>query len=251
MLIPVELPAAGKIDLHCHLLAGVDDGCRTLDQSVECIRQWMKQGFSGSICTPHVGVSFYSDNTPENLQTNLRELRERLAEENLPYAIWDGGEVRLSKSIVEWFSFVGLPTLGPGRCVLLDWWGRDWPDYCTDACQFLVDNGYQPVLAHPERMGLTDGKLDDVLAELTSIGVWLQGNLNSIGGGEGPVAQQRAEQLLRKDGYHVLASDTHGPDSVISRVYGLKSLLDHYGEDKAKLLLEQRPREILLHGREP
>jgi protein-tyrosine phosphatase len=243
-----QIPAAGRIDLHCHLLPGIDDGCQTVEQSLACVRGWIEQGFTGSACTPHVGPSWYPHNTPDNIHERLPELRRSLADARLDYQLWDGGEVRLSPETMEWFSYWGLPTLGPGRCVLMDWWGNEWPEFCTEACQFLLDNGYQPILAHPERMGLEQRELDAVLERLQKAGVWLQGNLNSLGGGEGPVAERRAMQLLREDRYFLLATDTHGPDSLAGRIRGLQVVEQQFGADRLATLLEHRPREVLLHG---
>jgi protein-tyrosine phosphatase len=238
---------AGYIDLHCHLLPGVDDGCQTIEQTLACIRRWMDEGFVGSVCTPHVGPNWYDQNTPDNISRWLPELRKALQDEGLDYQIWDGGEVRLAEETIEWFSFWGLPTLGPGRCVLVDWWGRDWPPFCEETCQYLLDNGYQPILAHPERMGVSERLLDLVVDRLDKMGVWLQGNLNSLGGGEGKSPQERALKLLRDERYYVLASDTHEPSGIAGRIKGMLAVRDEVGAQQLATLLETRPREVLLH----
>lgn len=242
------LPAAGRIDLHCHLLPGIDDGCQTVEQSLECVRRWKQAGFVGSACTPHVGPSWYRSNTPENIHRWLRELRGHLADADLQYELWDGGEVRINEDTIEWFSYWGLPTLGPGRCVLLDYWGSTWPTYGDECCEFLLDNGYQPILAHPERMEVPDEQLEEILQRLQRLGVWLQGNLNSISGGEGPVAQRRALAWLREDRYFLLATDTHAPNSVYRRVDGITFLETEFGSELVDKLLVERPRTVLLHN---
>jgi protein-tyrosine phosphatase len=239
------IPATGRIDLHCHLLPGVDDGCRTIEQSLDCIRSWLAAGFVGSVCTPHVGPSWYRENTPDNIARWIRTLREALVDAGIDYQLWDGGEVRLSEETIEWFSYWGLPTLGAGKCVLLDWWGDYWPEFGDETCEFLLENGYQPILAHPERMGLADAEYDRVLAGLENIGVWLQGNLNSISGGEGRQAQQRALRLLHEDRYFVLATDTHGPAGVSGRVSGLDEAREQFGGERLTTLLETNQRLIL------
>ena len=242
------IPPTGFIDLHCHLLPGIDDGCQTLAQSLECVAAWLEAGFVGSACTPHLGPSWYQTNTPDNIARWVSEFRRKLAEAGLAYSIWDGGEVRISAETIEWFSYWGLPTLGPGRCVLLDWWGDYWPDFATETCRFLLDNGYQPILAHPERMGLADGDLEAALDELERAGVWLQGTLNSLSGGEGETAQRRARQLLRDDRYYLLATDTHTPNGLPGRLRGLAALSSEFGAERMATLLEARPREVLTHG---
>jgi len=208
----------------------------------------MEAGFSGSVCTPHVGPGWYAKNTPDNIAEWMPALRRQVEDAGLDYQLWDGGEVRILPETMEWFSYWGLPTLGPGRCVLLDWWGADWPAFCAETMQFLLDNGYQPILAHPERMQFDTTLYDDVIGSLLESGVWLQGNLNSIAGGEGETAQKRALALLETDSYYVLASDSHHPTDLHKRVEGIAIVEQKCGASRTELLLATRPREILVHN---
>jgi len=237
----------GRIDLHCHLLPGVDDGCQTMQQSLQSIRQWIAAGYVGSVCTPHVGAGYYQNNTPDNIAHWLKELRAELRVQGIDYALWDGGEVRMNADTIEWFSTWGLPTLGPGRCVLLDYWGKDWPEHCEECFQFLLENGYQPIYAHPERMSLGDTDWNPLMDRLVDQGVWLQGNLNSISGGEGKRAKKRAWRLLSEEKYYVVASDFHQPQAFSGRLEGIQKLEEKLSAKKSQELLVQRPREILLH----
>jgi tyrosine-protein phosphatase YwqE len=109
---------------------------------------------------------------------------------------------------------------------------------------YLLERGYQPILAHPERMGLALRELTAVVRDLRSLGVWLQGNLHSLAGGEGKTAYDRAHQWLRDDTYFTLATDTHEPLGVAGRAAGL-ALVREYQEPLVHLLLAQRPRLIL------
>ena len=97
-------------------------------------------------------------------------------------------------------------------------------------------------------MGLEPDELDELLNSLQERGVLLQGNLNSLSGGEGPFAQMLADRLLAEGRYFLLASDTHGPDSVPGRIAGLASVRQRCGEEAVRMLLEQRPREIMQWG---
>ncbi|QDU92999.1 tyrosine-protein phosphatase [Lignipirellula cremea] len=244
-LSSVKPPPRGRIDIHSHLLPGVDDGCQTVEQSLDCIRAWIEEGFIGSVCTPHVGPGYFQENTPDHIADLMPSLRESVAAAGLDYHLWDGGEVRIFAETSEWFSYWGLPTLGPGRCVLLDWWGDQWPLFCEECCQFLLDNGYQPVFAHPERMNLEAKAWDEVIDRLLERGVWLQGNLNSLGGGEGPVSQERSWRLLKAKQYYVLATDTHAPRALRERRRALELVEQECGAEQLQLLLEDRPREII------
>jgi protein-tyrosine phosphatase len=244
-----EFPADGIIDLHCHILPGIDDGCRNLDESLLVVRHWRELGIRGAICTPHVCTSWYPDNNPARITAWVAALQLALDEVGIDFQLWPGGEVRLAEQTIDWFGEHGVPTSGPGRAVLIDWWGRDWPACCNATIEWLFDQGYQPVLAHPERMGLDEVELQQVIDDLLARGVWLQGNLNSLGGGEGRDAQRRADAWLAAGRYHLLASDTHGPDSVAGRAAGLARVRQHYGEATVQKLLVDRPREVMQWGR--
>lgn len=238
---PERGPISGLIDIHCHVLPGVDDGCRTLEQSIECIRQWMRHGFVGSVCTPHMGAGWYPDNNPERAKGWVESLQREVHARGLDYKLWQGGELRLSDNVIEWMEVNGVPTLGDSNKVLVDWWGVEWPDFCDAAMAWLRERGFQPILAHPERMELGDDVLFSTLESLRAEGIWLQGNLNSLSGGEGPNAKARADRLANDHAYHLLATDSHEPSGLIGRVEGL----NHLDHPIRQLLLGERIREFL------
>ena len=235
----------GRIDLHSHLLPGIDDGCRTLDESIECVKRLMARGYVGTVCTPHVMRSLFPNNTPGPIAAAVAVLQEQLREAGLDYLVWPGGELRVTADTISWVETGGVPTLGNSRAVLMDWWDADWPKYADDVFDYFLERGYQPILAHPERMHLPDAELFAVLESLQNRGVLLQGNFNSMSGGEGVSAAVRLEKLLSTDRYHLMACDMHRPDSLKGRFAGLDLLERTIGPERVALYLEQRPREIL------
>lgn len=245
-MAPPEL--TGLIDLHSHLLPGIDDGCQTLTQTLVTITALRMAGFQGSVCTPHVVARLYPRNVPENIRRGVEWLERELARREVSHQLWPGGEVRIARDAISWLEDQGVPTLGTGRAVLVDWWGSDWPPFCDQVCQYLLDRHYQPVLAHPERMGLEAPRLLSLLDDLQARGVWLQGNLNSFSGGEGPEARELAVSLLRAGRYQALASDTHGPDSVAGRRDGLRWIRQQFGDQVVLDMLQHGPRRILHWG---
>lgn len=234
--------AQDYFDLHCHLLPGIDDGCEDIDESLECIRMLSSAGFRGAVCTPHACVSAFPDNVPRNIAKWVATLRTEIRDAGLDYNIYAGAELRLAANNLTWFSLHGVPTLGESRAVLCDWWGDDWPAFCDATLDHLLARGYQPILAHPERMGLSDGLLTSVLDSLERRGVWLQGNLNSLGGGEGKRARELAWDLLNSGRYHVLSTDTHDPSSVPPRLMGLSVTIEEAAQGTVAELLGKRTR---------
>lgn len=238
----------GKIDLHSHLVPGIDDGCATREDSLACVRLLMAQGFVGTVCTPHIIQDQFPDNTPARIAPLVAELQEYLLANGLNYQLWTGGEVRIASGILQWFDSIGIPTLGPSRYVLLDWWERAWPDYGYGLFRDLVEANYRPILAHPERMGLPEEDLFRLIEELQEMGVLLQGNFNSISGGEGPQAALWAKQWLEQGDYDLLATDMHRPETLAGRIRGIVQAEQAIGSEQFAERMELRPREILFRA---
>jgi protein-tyrosine phosphatase len=237
--------STGLIDLHSHLLPGVDDGCRSLEESLACVRELIVHGFAGTVCTPHMDVAAFPKNTPTEVTKRVAALQLGLTEAGMEYRLWSGGELRISADTVAWLREHGVPTLGPGRAVLVDYWGREWPPYADAVLEYLLADGYEPILAHPERMDLPDGEWDAVLDRVQQQTVVLQGNLRCIAGREGPRVGARALRLLTHDRYHLVATDMHGPTDLADRLAGLNVAEQLVGKAKLKELISEVPQEII------
>lgn len=235
----------GLIDLHNHLLPGVDDGCRTVDESLACVRTLVEHGFRGAVCTPHMAIVAFQLNTPDNIAHCVRSLQEELSAAGLEYQLWPGGELRIADHTISWLEEHGVPTVGPSRHVLVDYWGCRWPNYADAVIEHLLHEEFQPILAHPERMDLVDHEWDALLDRLQQIGVWLQGNLRCIAGGEGPRVAARSQRLLVDGRYRLLATDMHGTPDLPDRLAGLNVAEKLIGTAKMRELLADAPRQIL------
>lgn len=240
-----RLSASGRIDLHSHILPGIDDGCPTWSDSLKCVRELKARGFIGTICTPHIIQDQFPDNVPERISGWVADLRERLHEAGIEYQLWEGGEVRIAPGILQWFDRIGIPTLGPSKFVLTDWWERAWPDYGYRLFEDLIDAGYQPILAHPERMCLDERDLFKLIDSLKELGVWLQGNFNSLSGGEGPQAAAWAQNWLAQGAYDLVATDMHRPEMLAGRFRGIEEAERIVGSETLADLLATRPAAII------
>jgi protein-tyrosine phosphatase len=237
------------IDLHSHLLPGIDDGCRNVAESLACVRKLLDNGFTGTVCTPHMGIDAFPENVLDNIAIRVETLQEQLLAAGLEYQLWTGGELRIADDTIAWLREHGVPTLGPSRSVLVDYWGSQWPDYADSVIEHLLKEGYRPILAHPERMDLKDHEWDAVLGRLQQIGVPLQGNLRCIAGGEGPRVAARARRLLSENRYQFVATDMHGTPDLPDRLAGLTAVEKQVGREKLCELLALAPFEILAASR--
>jgi protein-tyrosine phosphatase len=233
------------IDFHSHLLPGIDDGCHSIDESLTCVRSLVEHGFRGTVCTPHMAIEAFPENTPEHVARRVHALQEHLHAAGLDYQLWPGAELRIAEDTLPWIHEHGVPTLGPSRYVLVDYWGSYWPAYADAVIDNLLQAGYHPILAHPERMDLDDREWDAVLERLEQLGVWLQGNLRCIAGREGPRTAERARCLLRMGRYRVLATDMHGPTDLADRLAGLQVGAQLVGARKLQELIGDALENIL------
>ena len=234
-----QAPITGLIDIHSHLLPGIDDGCIDLQDSLECIAVLKRIGYVGSICTPHLWPQAFPANTPAHIHGFVAALRRELAANNVEYPIWAGGELRLFKDVVDWMKAQGVPTLADSRCVLVDLWDAKWPKFADYAFDWLLEQGYQPILAHPERMKVRN--LDQLLRNLEARGVWLQGNFRPMTGEDGYHADQMVRKLLSEGRYRFMALDLHRFADLYSRIDGMVLVEQEFGVDAVQQLTVDAP----------
>jgi len=210
-----------RVDTHNHFLPGVDDGCRNLPESFECLRMMVGAGYTRSFCTPHFGSTEFNDLTTADIAARVEEFRKAIALENIPLEIRGGCELRLTADMPEYLTEAGIPTYGLNtKYVLADCWEVDWPLWATRGVEWLQKQGLMVILAHPERMPMLR-KQPGALAELKALGVLFQGNLNPLSGVDAPDTGARAEQYLREGLYFMLGSDAHRPETLATRIQGL------------------------------
>lgn len=237
-------PATGMIDIHSHLLPGIDDGCADIEETLESIRQLKERGFVGTICTPHIWPDMYPQNVPQNIQARVNLLRRELHDRGVDYMIWSGGEVRLFDGVIDHMKTHGVATLGNSKLVLTDFWDERWPKNARKAYQWLFDQGYQPILAHPERFPDPDD-LEKNLAELLEMGVWLQGNSRCMTGEEGLNPDKLVRKFLNERKYRFFSLDMHRPDTLLARLEGLTLLEMEFGKQALDVLLVDTPRKFI------
>lgn len=197
------------IDLHCHLLPGVDDGPADLAASVEQARVHVAAGVSTVACTPHVNHGYA--NTAESIAAATADLRRDLQEAGVPLVLLAGAEVSLARAIeLPDDELAGLH-LGDSDWLLLEPpLGSEVPRM-AQLIKGLSARGHRILIAHPERCAAFH-RDDALLTELVADGALAQITAGSLAGGFGRTVQKLASSMVDAGLVHVIASDAHDPE---------------------------------------
>ena len=236
------------LDLHNHVLFGLDDGCRTLDESRALSARARAAGHVGFVATPHIRPGMF-DNDPAGIRARRDEVRRVVEEAGLELHL--GAEYYFCPELLAAARAKALLTLGEAsRFVLTELPTARLPVRYDEVLYEIRLAGYVPVIAHPERcQGLQDD-LPKTLAALQQVEALLQLDLGSLTGHYGRGAKKAAERLLERGAYHVAACDLHRPDDVAVIVApALARLTKLLGKrrvsDGARRLTLDNPRLIL------
>jgi protein-tyrosine phosphatase len=229
------------IDLHSHILPGLDDGARDLDEAVEIARAAVADGTRVIAATPHVREDYPTTSTA--MENSLSELRAALTRAEIDLVVLPGGEIsleqldRLSLDDLRRFALGGNPSY-----LLLETPYFGWPLAFGDAVSHLVAAGITPVIGHPERNGAVQ-KDADVLAPLVRAGALVQLTAASLDGRLGSGPRACAMRLLDAELAHMVVSDAHSPDLREVGVSRARAALRD--ETLGRWLTEEVPRALL------
>ena len=235
----------GMVDLHHHLLPGLDDGAADVATSLELARMALAEGITTVVCTPHTLDGVY-DVERARATAALAVLTLALAEAGLPLQIRLAGEVHLHESIPELLRLdAGVTLDGQGRYLLLELPHQGPPSSLPDFLFRLAAAGTTPLIAHPER-NLAVRKNPALAIEWASRGVKLQLTAGSLTGAFGEPIRACAEQLLRAGAVHVVATDAHSPSKrppLVQAAFAAATAI--VGAEGAAALFLANPQRIL------
>ena len=203
---PVDL-AVLRCDVHSHFIPGIDDGAKTMKDSLELLHGMEELGYKKVITTPHVmGDSFR--NTTAIITTGLEQLRNASAKEGIEMEIEAAAEYYFDYDLEKKMKAERLLTFGLDY-FLFEVSYLNAPDNLDGFVFTLQTNGYKPVLAHPERYPFWFTKNFEHYEKLKEKGVLFQLNINSLTGHYSPATKKVAEQMIDKGWYEFLGSDCH------------------------------------------
>lgn len=193
-----------KVDMHSHVLPGIDDGAQTPEDSIALVKKMVSSGIKKIIATPHIMADYYK-NTPETINKALDILKAELEKEKIEVELRAAAEHYFDEYFEVLINKDRLMTMGDNY-VLFEFSFIGQPPNAISIIQKLKDKGYKPILAHPERYQYMDL---EGLTGLHNWGIDFQLNTNSLVGYYGKESKKMAEQLIDNHLIDFVSSDMH------------------------------------------
>jgi protein-tyrosine phosphatase len=233
------------IDLHSHILHGIDDGASDIEVALEMARRAVDDGVEVMACTPHFLPGIYDPSVRE-VTARVAELNDRLMDEGIDLVVVSGCEAHVRPDMVERLKSAEILGIHSGPHVLCEAPPAVLPTHMDRLFMNMMAAGYTPILAHVERYRWIDRALPWV-ERMAQSGVLMQVTAGSFFGDYGRIAQDWSMRLLLDGLVSIVASDTHDPEV---RPPGLskarKLVASELGEDEARRMFNARPESILL-----
>ncbi len=202
-----------ETDIHSHILPGIDDGAANINESLDMVKAFIAQGYTKIITTPHIHSLRYW-NTKDSIQKAYDILIEAMSKEGLHLDIEFAAEYYLDNKFLELIcQDEEILNFSENKYVLIEFSFKSPPIGVDMVYNKLVDKGYQPVIAHPERYEYWVGNLG-MFERLRDIGYLFQCNIHSAAGLYGKIPMRIFNDLSGKNWIEFLGSDAHSTHAV-------------------------------------
>jgi len=229
------------IDFHSHILPGIDDGSRNLEQSIAMVNEAKEAGFTKIISTSHYMENYYECN-----EKNRKELLEQVQKNVNGIELCLGNEIYITNNIIELLQNGQASSINGTKYVLFEFpliTTRPMND--KEVIYRLVENGYIPIIAHPERYPFIQEN-PDYLFELEEMGALFQANYGSIIGMYGLKAKKTLKILLKSNLVSFFGSDVHRPEQVYNKMPKIiKKLKKIISNEEFEEFTEINPEKVL------
>lgn len=233
------------IDLHTHILPNVDDGSFSFTESLKMLSIAGEIGTHTIVATPHCNIHGKYHTPPEKIKSLVNELQNRADTCDIDITVLPGMEIMASPHVPEKLKSGELMTLNNTVYPLVEFDFYTQKENIFFLMKKLIDFGYKPILAHPERYECFAHNPADVY-ELYKMGIVIQVNKGSVMGHFGKHVQNTADEFFRHNIVSVAASDAHGSFRRTPDISEFADMLDYrYGMGCAKLVLDTNPSKIL------
>ena len=229
------------IDFHSHILPGIDDGAKNLEQSIAMVNEAIKVGFTKIISTSHYMENYYECN-----EKNRKELLEQVQKNVNGIELCLGNEIYITNNIIELLQNGQASSINGTKYVLFEFpLINTRPMNDKEVIYRLVENGYIPIIAHPERYPFIQEN-PDYLYELEEMGALFQANYGSIIGMYGLKAKKTLKILLKNNLISFFGSDAHRPEQVYNKMPKIiKKLKKIISNEEFEEFTEINPERVL------
>lgn len=235
---------SGIIDIHTHILPGVDDGAQAMPEALQMIRDAYADGTRALILTPHYRGKF-RENTPPWLREMLDVLRSTVADAGIDMGLYLGSEVHYQSDVIALVSEGKVLTMAGSDYLLLEFPFAASPSQVRAGLNAAISGGYTPILAHVERYDCFR-KQPALAEEMHELGGLIQLNASGVMGGQGYFVKRYCAGLLKKGLVHFIASDAHDTRRRPPLLMACRrQVAKHYGEDYAEALFWENPQKVI------
>lgn len=232
------------IDLHCHLLPGIDDGAPTLEVALAMARAAVADGITVSACTPHIYPGLYENNA-QGIARAVAAMQFTLERQGIPLQLVIGADVHVVPDLVEGLKQGRIPTLAGSRYFLFEPPHHVAPPRLEELAFSTLAAGYVPVVTHPERLTWIDSHYE-VFQRMAQGGAWMQITAGALTGRFGKRPRYWAERMLGEGLVHIIATDAHHIDKRPPLLAEAReAAARRVGAEEADHLVRTRPRGIL------
>lgn len=235
------------IDIHSHILPIVDDGSSSVDMSLDMLDEAYRDGTKEIVLTPHLAYAYGFENPNYKIKELFGQFKDIVEDVGIPIKMYLGCEFLYRSHESFERHFEEITTLNDTKYLLMEFYFDVEEEVILEAVQNVLDKGYIPVVAHPERFEAIQIN-PDIAVEIVNSGGYLQMNKGSILGDYGSLVKETVKNLLENKLIHFVGSDAHNLRSRHSRMYeSYVQVKTRFGSDYAQRIFKENGK-ILLNG---
>lgn len=232
------------IDFHTHILPNVDDGSKSINETITLLKEAKSAGFKSVILTSHYMDSYYEANVQERMKL-MDYIKSILKEHEIDIELILGNEIYISDNINELIKRKKACTINNTRYVLFELPFNVKPINLYEIIYDILQNGYIPILAHPERYNFVQQN-PSIINELIEKGVLMQANYGSFIGQYGEKAQIIVKKFLKNNMIHFLGTDVHRKNTIYNKVPKILFEIEKFiGTEKLEQITKINPKLVL------
>lgn len=228
------------IDFHSHILPGIDDGSRSIEQTIRMLKEAKEAGFTKIISTSHYIEGYYESDEAERTEL-LNEVQKNIS----GIELYLGNEIYITNNMINLIQNKKASTINNSKYVLFEFPLSAKSMNDKEVVYRLIENGFIPIIAHPERYSYVQDN-PEYIEELAEMGALFQANYGSIIGMYGKKAEKTLKKLLKNDLIRFFGTDSHRIDQVYTKMPKiLKKLHKFLSDEEIEEFTVINPQKVL------